>query len=258
MNINSYGMFSRFYDTLTDSDYYKKLYNLYCELLRESGTESGTVLDLACGTGKLTIKLADEGYDCIGADASPEMLSIAINKSADKNITYICQHMQDLDLYGSVNAVVCALDSLNHITNPEELAIIFERVSLFLEPGGVFIFDVNTVYKHWLTLSDNSFVYECEDFLLVWLNQTEGDLTDITLDFFVKQDNRAETNKTEQLYRRYTEHLCERGYDYETIDELAKKAGLKITSAKDFENNGKITGETQRAIYTAVKSSSLN
>ena len=112
------------------------------------------VLDLGCGTGKITRRLRDCGYDLIGVDSSVEMLDIAIEKESDRqekvdgSILYLNQDMRELDLYGTVKAVVSICDCMNYITDFDDLVTVFKLVNVFLDPKGVFIFDLNTEYKY--------------------------------------------------------------------------------------------------------------
>lgn len=148
--MGGYADFAAFYDRLTDDVGYPQRADYIAELLMEHGMKKGIVLDLACGTGSLTLELSKRGYEMIGVDASPDMLCAAQEKCAQAGaeVLFLCQPMEALDLYGTVNAAVCTLDSLNHITDPDTLREVLRRVSLFLEPGGLFVFDVNTPYKH--------------------------------------------------------------------------------------------------------------
>ena len=107
------------------------------------------MLDLACGTGSLSLEMAKLGYDVIGVDGSCEMLSEAMGKKAESglDVLFLCQQMEELDLYGTVDLVTCTLDSLNYITSTKELSSVFALVNNFLEEGGIFVFDLNTEYK---------------------------------------------------------------------------------------------------------------
>lgn len=166
------------------------------------------LLDLACGTGSLSIELARLGYDVVGTDASQQMLSEAMLKKeialygenfereepSDPGIAkllFLCQPMQELDMYGTLDAAVCALDSLNHVTDPQVVQRIFDRVSLFLNPGAVFVFDVNSVYKHREVLGNNVFVFDREDVYCVWQNslQPDGVQVQMDLDFFAYHED---------------------------------------------------------------------
>ena len=183
-----YSVFAQYYDELTANVGYPKRADYLLELLARFGHQPGLTLDLACGTGSLTLELFRRGVDVYGVDASVEMLSEAREKCAEAgaDILFLCQRMQDLDLYGTVNTVVCSLDSVNHLPGAEELEKAFQRVSFFLEPGGWFLFDANTPYKHEQVLGNHTFVYDMEHVYCVWQNRFHPGQgrVDISLDFF--------------------------------------------------------------------------
>ena len=168
----SYGVFSEFYDALTANVSYDTVSQVLSSLLTRYGKSRGLLLDLACGTGSVSVRLAKKGYEVIGVDLSPEMLSEAQNKaySAGQNILFLCQDMTALDLYGTVDAAVCTLDGLCHLPNEESVFAALRKVSLFMNPGGVFLFDVNSDYKHRAVLGNNTFVYDTDDVYCVWQN----------------------------------------------------------------------------------------
>ena len=120
--------------------------------LKEYGIEDGIVLELGCGTGVMTELLAESGYDMIGVDNSPEMLEIAAEtgyqEMPEDEILYLLQDMRELELYGSVRAVVSICDSMNYLLEETDLLSLFYRVNEYLDPDGIFIFDLNTVYKY--------------------------------------------------------------------------------------------------------------
>ena len=174
-DMSDYSFFARFYDGLTQNVDYGRRAEHFSALLLSYGVESGTVLDLACGTGTLTSLIASRGYEMIGVDSSPDMLAQAQNRAFEEgqNILFLCQQMQNLDLFGKIDAALCTLDSINHLTEPEDVRETFRRLGTFIRPGGMFIFDVNTVYKHREILVDNSFVYECPEVFCVWQNSLD-------------------------------------------------------------------------------------
>ena len=220
--MSGYSVFAQYYDDLTQNVNYGQRAGYFCDLLSYLKHPAGLVLDLACGTGSLTIELMKRGLDVYGADGSCAMLSAAQQKAAeeDLSILFLCQSMQKLDLYGTVDTVICALDSINHLTSEQEVLAAFRRVSLFLNPGGYFIFDMNTLYKHRHVLANQTFVYDTESVYCVWQNHYEEktDRVGISLDFFGKEGS---------LYRRSSEHFYERAYSTEKIQELLCTAGLK-------------------------------
>ncbi|MBQ6569072.1 MAG: class I SAM-dependent methyltransferase, partial [Clostridia bacterium] len=139
----SYSCFSDYYDIFTDNVDYSAMADYICALFDRYGCKPESVLDAACGTGSLAIELAKRDFDMVCSDSSCEMLSVAMEKAQGLGILFLNQAMENLDLYGTVGAAVCTLDSVNHITNEKKLAEAFFKVSLFTEPGGLFIFDVN-------------------------------------------------------------------------------------------------------------------
>ena len=148
--MGSYEFLAGCYDELTYDVGYSAWADYIEAHFRKRGLPGKTVLDLACGTGSLTRELALRGYEMIGVDRSPEMLSEAAEKNRDAGEVppiFLCQSMDKLDLYGTIDACVCCLDSVNYVTDPKQLRKAFQRVYLFLMPGGLFLFDINTPSK---------------------------------------------------------------------------------------------------------------
>lgn len=246
----SYSEFAAFYDRLTVNVEYKKRADYFCSLLSDNGINGGLLLDLACGTGSLTSEFAKRGYSVIGVDISEEMLAEAQNKKYEnnlENVMYLCQDMRSLDLYGTIDCCVCALDSLNHLTDEADLLRAFKSVSLFMNDGGIFVFDMNTPYKHRSVLSDSCFVYELDDIYCVWQNSTvSGNLTvDITLDFFTREPDGA--------YLRSTESFSERAYDSETVKKLLGQADFELINCYAEMSRLSPAADTQRIVYTAKR-----
>lgn len=156
----------------------------------KTGTSGGIDARSCLRNGSLTLELARRGIDIYGIDGSYAMLSRAREKAADAgfDILYLCQQMQKIDLYGTVDTVFCSLDSLNHLPSLREVERTFERVSLFMNPGGWFVFDVNSPYKHREVLGNNTFVYDMEEIYCVWQNSTDPRTlrTRVDIDFFEK------------------------------------------------------------------------
>ena len=157
--MDAYTSFAMVYDQLMDNVPYEAWCAYLTGLLREYGCREGLVLELGCGTGALTRLLAAEGYDMIGLDNSPDMLSIARERQAEEgtDILYLLQDMAAFELYGTVAAAVSLCDSMNYITEYQELVQVFRLVNNYLDPGGYFIFDLNTPYKYRELLADNTF-----------------------------------------------------------------------------------------------------
>lgn len=245
-----YGSFSWYYDRLTENVNYPARAAYFDKLIKQWVQRPvELLLDLACGTGSLSLELFRLGYDVIGVDGSDEMLSVAIEKKYDNeaDIMFLRQDMDKLDLYGTIDVTICALDSINHITDPKVVQKVFDRVSLFTAPGGIFIFDVNTPYKHREILRDNVFVYEFDDLFCCWQNSCEDGINvDISLDIFAKEEG-------ETAWDRYSESFSERAYDHETILRFLEDSGMKLLAVYGEDTLEPPTETTQRAIYVALQ-----
>lgn len=241
----SYEVFAEYYDELMQNVGYRERAEYIDRLIKQYKPDANLLVDLACGTGSMTVEFAEMGYDVIGTDISEDMLSKAREKS-DGSILYLCQSMQELDMYGTIDAFVCTLDSLNHIESRDELCRAFNRVSLFLEPDGVFVFDMNTPYKHEKVLGNNTFVYECDELYCVWQNYYFGDgRVDISLDFFEEREDGS--------YYRYCEDFYELAYSYADTEEMLRGAGLKILAAYDDMTLEPPTEKSERIVFVAGK-----
>lgn len=243
-----YGEFASYYDGLMYDVDYKKRTVYLLKLFEKYGKKPTLLLDLACGTGGFSNCFAKQGIEVIGCDMSEEMLSLAREKSAEEgtDVLYLCQKAEELDLYGTVDGAVCCLDSLNHITDYKAFCKAIEKVSLFLEEDCLFIFDLNTEYKHKQILGDNVFVIENEDVYCVWANKfkEKNSVVDINLDFFVKEDD---------VYFRESEQFSERAYSKKEVEDACKKAGLQIVGVFDDMTEKPILEISQRAIFVTRK-----
>ena len=170
--MDAYTSFARVYDTFMDNIPYEEWAVYLTGLLNEYGVNDGLVLDLGCGTGNMTELLAKEGYDMIGVDNAEEMLEIAMEKreKSGHDILYLLQDMREFELYGTVRAVVSVCDSVNYIDEEEDLTEVFRLVNNYLDPGGVFIFDFNTLYKYREILGDRTIAENREDCSFIWDN----------------------------------------------------------------------------------------
>lgn len=246
--MSRYGAFAEYYDSLTSNVSYDETAKYVADILSENGIKKGILLDLACGTGTMSVQMAKRGYEVIGIDNSPEMLSEAREKAyeAEEDILFLCQDMCDIDLYGTVECTICLLDSLNHLESEEELLSAFKGVSLFTVPGGLFIFDVNTQYKHKYVLGNNTFVYDNDDVYCVWQNEydDESKTVEIFLDFFEEENG---------LYRRSSEYFTECAFSDETIRRLLKEAGFSDVKAYGELSRHAPSETEERIFYVARK-----
>jgi ubiquinone/menaquinone biosynthesis C-methylase UbiE len=247
---NYYNNFSYYYDELTQNVNYQKRAEYFHKLIEKfGGNTKGTLLDIACGTGSISEEMAKLGYDVIGTDISEGMLNIALDKKFDSglNIQYVKQDMRELDMYGTLDNILCVLDSLNHLPTLEDIQKTFERVSLFTEPDGLFIFDMNTIYKHKEILSDNAYIYETDNVFCAWENfySQEGNRVDITLNFFERGEKDS--------YRRYIEEFSEWAYSVEDILKVLDSVGFKLLAMYDDDTFNPVHEKSERIIFVARK-----
>ncbi|MBR5089813.1 MAG: methyltransferase domain-containing protein [Ruminiclostridium sp.] len=239
----SYDSFAKYYDELTANIDYPALAEYYDSIISRFGGRKGILLDLACGTGSLSVLLSGRGYDVIGTDGSPEMLDIALSKPHE-GIQYLCQDMTELDMFGTIDAAVCALDSLNHLESDDELREVFGRVSLFLNAGGVFVFDVNTPYKHEHILADSTYVYETDRVFCVWENEYAGEgVTEIQLDFFERNEDGT--------YTRSSDFFTETAWPREKIESLLKEAGFELCAVYEYPTLNEPGGKSEKLTFAA-------
>ena len=229
---------------MADADYPARA-EYYHKLLSENGASSGILLDLGCGTGEMSLLMDSFGYEIIGVDSSVEMLNIASEKTFGRDILLLNQPMEELDLYGTVDCAISALDCINHLDGKETVKEAFSKVSLFMNPGGIFVFDVNTVYKHREILADNCFVTEDDGLFCVWQNSlNEDDSVDISLDFFEKSGDK---------YIRSSEYFTEYAYETDDIKSMLDEAGFEIIGVYDDMSFEPVKADSERAVFAARK-----
>ena len=248
--MSDYGDFARFYDKFTQNVDYSARARYFDAVIQKYNPNAKLLLDLACGTGSLSFELEQFGYDIVAVDNSYEMLSVAAEKRGEleSSVLFLCQEMSELDLFGTIDATVCALDSINHILDENELLEVFKKVSLFSNKGAVFVFDVNTIYKHKNILANNSFVYENEDTFCVWQNNICDDevTVDISLDFFDKVPD-------EKLYARYSTDFSASAYEIDVLKSMLLQSGFEVKAVFDDDSFLPIRRDSQRAIIVAKK-----
>ena len=239
-----YESFADVYDQLMDNVPYAEWGAFIRDLLRREGITGGLVLDLACGTGRMTNFLAGQGYDMIGVDKSEDMLRIAKDRSPGE-ILYLMQDMRDLDLYGTVRAVVSVCDSLNYITKDRDLLTVFRLVDNYLDPGGLFIFDLNTEYEYRDLIGDRVIAEDREDVSFIWDNEydREDHINRIDLSLFVRDHGRT--------YTKYREVHEQRGYRQEEVEALLKESGLQVLAALDGYSLKAAHDRTPRIVFVA-------
>ncbi len=280
--MGAYESFARVYDLFMDNVPYEEWGSYLTGLLREYGICGGTVAELGCGTGKMTRLLAAAGYDMIGVDNSEEMLEIAreaeyeadawdesdepmdekepcgpeelaepeeadeSDEPADRGILYLLEDMRELELYGSVRAVVSVCDSMNYILEEADLREVFSRVHEYLEEDGVFIFDLNTVYKYRDLLGETTIAENREEGSFIWENyfDEESAVNEYDLTLYIREDGES--------YRRFEEVHYQRAYDLKTIGRLLSDAGMELLAAYDAFTKEPVRDDSER-IYVVAR-----
>ena len=227
--MDSYTSFAQVYDTFMDNIPYKEGCDYLCQLLAEYGITDGLLTELGCGTGTLTELLADRGFDMIGIDNSPDMLELAMEKrvTSGHDILYLLQDMREFELYGTVRGIISFCDSINYITEPQDLLTVFRLVNNYLDPEGIFIFDFHTRHYYEDILGESTIAEDREDMSFIWDNyfDAESRIHEFGLSIFVQEED--------DLYRKYEEEHYQRAYSLEEIRELLAQAGLIFLDAYD-------------------------
>ncbi len=267
--MRAYSDFARVYDELMDNVPYGAWCDTVSALIQEYGisrpvdsdgagqeessgeetrlkSERNLVLDLGCGTGTLTRLLRRKGYDMIGVDNSPEMLGIAMEKSEESGgILYLLQDMRELELYSTVGTVLSVCDCLNYLLEEEDLLRVFRLVNNYLYPGGLFLFDFNTVYKYSQVIGDTVIAENREDCSFIWENyyHHREEINEYDLTVFVQEDG--------ERFRRFTENHLQRGYTPDTMRSLVEQAGMRVIRLLDADTLGEVTEHSERVYMLA-------
>lgn len=246
--MGSYKRFADYYDSLMNEDVdYPKICDFIENLFLHYDLSPSLVADLACGTGNITIPMSERGYEMIGVDKSVKMLDIARQKAYEKNqdILFLNQSITRLDLFGTCDAFLCMIDGINYILSPKALINMFSRIKkCFLNPDGIFIFDISSFYKLSNTLGNNTFIYDTENIFYSWENKfhPKKNLTDMYLNFFVRE---------KKGYRRFLERHLQRAYKKEEIIFCLKKAGFADIDCYDGFGFNPPKEDSQRIIFAA-------
>lgn len=225
----SYRSFARVYDMFMDNIDYPSWSVYLTQLLREYGVEDGLLLELGCGTGSMTELLAEQGYDMIGVDNSEEMLAEAMEKRVESghDILYLLQDMQEFELYGTVRAIISVCDCMNYLTEEEDFLQVLKLANNYLDPGGIFIFDVNTDYKYREVIGDSTIAENREDSSFIWENsfdpETGMNVYELTL-FLLREDG---------LYEKEEEVHYQRAYTVDAIRRMIADSGMELLHIYD-------------------------
>lgn len=248
----AYTGFARVYDLFMDTVPYEDWADYLSGLFAKEGIRDGLLLDLGCGTGKLTRLMQQKGYDMIGVDNAWEMLQIAREMEVDSptsktSILYLEQDMREFELYGTVRAIYSACDSINYLLQEEELLQVFRLVNNYLDPKGLFVFDCNTPFKYEVLLGEQTFAENRKEGSFIWENyydeQSRINQYDLTL--FIPRDDAG------GLFEKYEETHFQRNYSRETIERLLKEAGLVLEAVYDAYTFQKPRKDSERLLFVA-------
>ena len=240
-----YNRFAYLYDNLINDVDYKKWADYYFNIFQRYGlTNPKLGLDLGCVTGSLTTELAGRGIEMTGVDLSEDMLMVAREKSAGMDILYLNQDMCSFELYGTVDFIVSSLDCMNYITDKRDLLKVMKLANNYLNPRGLFIFDINTRHKLENVIGNNTFILENDDVFCSWQNEYDRKrkICDFYLTFFMKNGRE---------YTRFDEEHSERAYEIEEIKSVIESSGmrlLKVYHNLSFENPKK---NSERVFFVA-------
>ena len=245
--MDSYTGFAEFYDLFMDNIPYEEWSAYLISLLHEYNVKDGLVLDMGCGTGNITELLAKAGYDMIGIDNSEDMLATAMDKryDSDLDILYLLQDMREFELYGTVAAAVSICDSMNYILNYDELVQVFKLVNNYLDPNGVFIFDLNTIHKY-ENMGDTVIAENRDEGSFIWENSyfPDNKLNQYDLTIFAKDED--------ERYTKFEETHVQRGYTIDEIRNALQDAGMEFVTSYSAFTREPINGNEDR-IYVIAK-----
>ena len=243
--MDAYTDFASVYDEFMEDTPYDEWCENIVDNLRENGITGGLVCDLGAGTGEMTRRLRDRGFDMIGIDSSEEMLMEARAKEGDaQDILYLCQDMREFELYGTVAAIVSVCDCVNYILEESELVTVFKLVNNYLDPSGIFVFDFNTKHKYRDVIGESTIAENREDESFIWENfyDEESDINEYDITFFVREG---------ELFRRFTETHLQRGYELSEMKAAAEASGLVFVKAYDADTKGEVTDDSERVVVIA-------
>ena len=242
--MEAYTSFAQVYDLFMDNVPYEQWGEYLHNLFKEYGIEEGLLLDLGCGTGKLTRYMSEKGYDMIGVDYSYDMLDIAREQS-DASILYLLQDMREFELYGTVRGIYSACDSLNYILEADELREVFSLVNNYLDPGGLFVFDINTPFKYHELLAENTFAENREEGSFIWENyfDEEEAINEYDLTLYIKAEDGS--------FQRFEETHFQKCYELGEVQQLLEEAGLEFVAAYDAYTKEPFSVESEKVLFIA-------
>ena len=278
--MDSYTGFAEVYDTFMDETPYGEWADYISQLILQYGisqpsetegkakasdkeqealcSERNLVVELGCGTGNFTQKMAEKGYDMIGIDNSSEMLDIALKKKekSNQNMMYLEQDMREIDLYSTAGTFISVCDSINYLLEDDDVRRTFALVNNYLYPGGIFIFDFNTIHKYRDVIGDTTIAEDRDNCSFIWDNYYHADeaINEYDLTIFVAEEY---TNKDRVqisdggLFRKFMETHYQRGYTLDEMKHFVEEAGMQFVTAIDAEKHSEVTEKSERVYVIA-------
>ena len=243
----AYGEFAKIYDELINEDInYDEMVDCILRICNENNIEFNDYLDIACGTGNVTVRIAKHFKNIYGVDLSEDMLREAFDKLKSERIKgkIICQDMTELSLNRKFDLITSVLDSTNYVTDIDGLKNYLKGVYEHLKDDGLFIFDVNSYYKLSEILGNNIYTYSEEDVFYTWENVFEDDLLSMFLTFFVKKG---------ELYERFEEEHLERAYKESQLESILEELDFKLINKFDGYSNDNVQANSERIVYVVKK-----
>ena len=275
--MNAYEVFASVYDELMDNIPYDDWCAYIIQVLQKYGVTDGLVCELGCGTGEVTERLADAGYDMIGIDNSYDMLEIANEKKIEtghESILYLMQDMREFELFGTVNAIVCICDSINYLTELSDITHVFRLANNYLESAGIFVCDFKTRHYFKDVVADSTIAEDREDVSFIWDNyyDDEKNINELTLSLFLPEideiteynsdynssdnyDSLAEDNQKDEeapLYRIYQEFHYQRGLTIDDMKKCVQDSGMELVAMYDAFTWKPATDKSER-IYVVAR-----
>ena len=242
--MEAYKDFATVYSEIMQDTPYDTWEKFLVRTMKKHGIRDGLVLDLGCGTGEMTRRLKARGYDMIGVDVSAEMLGIAATKDAE-GILYLNQDMREFELYGTVRAIVSVCDSMNYLTDPEDFIQTLKLANNYLDPKGIFIFDLKTVHFYRDVAGESVFGENLEECSYLWENYYDeaSGINEYALTLFLKEGS---------VYKKSEEIHYQRAYTIPEIRKMVKKSGLELLDIIDAEDYGEVKRNSER-IYVIAR-----
>ncbi|MEE3392377.1 MAG: class I SAM-dependent methyltransferase [Lachnospiraceae bacterium] len=245
--LEMYGGFAHVYDEFMDNIPYDEWTGYLHGLLVENGVEKGTILDLACGTGNVTKRLKDLGYDMIGLDQSEDMLEEAYDKCP--GTLFLCQDMREMDLYGTVDAIVCICDGMNYMLTEDDFVKVLRKADNFLEARGLFIFDLKTEHYYRDILGNRTMTDNREDASYIWENEYDEEAHENRY-LLTTYEQRSPEN--ENLFVRTDEYHVQHAFAADDIIRMVRKSGMELVGLYDAFTHDKAKADSER-IYCIAR-----